>query len=214
MNGTNPSFLHLNPYAGGNFDVTYISYKTLFGKFYPNRVSETFKTFQQNRIVLSQRLGKLNPYSSGQPVGADGFYYGYGKYAVDVLIPSFISAYTGQDPNNIALIKQKNENVKSNPFRLILPKPNWKIDYNGLGRVKPLDKLFTSLTVSHGYTGNLSMNGFFNEICDTFSRELRLRHLEARMDELVGMHTFSFYCIHCFYFDSIKMFKKSVDFKL
>ncbi len=160
LNGTNPSFLHLNPYAGGSFDVSYISYKTLFGKFYPNRVSETFKTFQQNRVVLSQRLGKLNPYSSGQPVGADGFYYGYGKYAVDVLIPSFISAYTGQDPNNVALIKQKNENVKSNPFRLILPKPNWKLDYNGLGRVKPLDKLFTSLTISHGYTGNLSMNGF------------------------------------------------------
>ena len=151
-------FMHLNPYAGGGFDVTYIAFKTLFGKFDPNRVSQTFKTFEANRIILSKRLGTSNPYSQTQ--GADGYYYGYGKYAVDVLIPSFIAAYTGQDPNKVSLIKQNNPNTKSNPFRGILPKPNWKIDYNGLSKIKPLDKLFTSLTLSHGYTGNLSMNGF------------------------------------------------------
>ena len=160
LNGQNPSFRHLNPYAGGGFDVSYIAFKTLFGKFDPNRVSETFKTFENNRLILSQRLGSLNPYSAGQPVGADGFYYGYGKYAVDVLIPSFIAAYTGQDPNTVGLIKQNNSNIRSNPFRAILPKPNWKIDYNGLSRVKPLDKIFTNFTISHGYSGTLSMNGF------------------------------------------------------
>src|SRR5205085_6039927 len=99
-----------------------------------------------------------NPYSVG--VGADGYYYGYGKYAVDVLIPSFIAAYTGQDPNSVALIKQNNPRTKSNPFRAILPRPNWKIDYNGLSKVKGLDKIFTSFNISHGYNGNLSMNGF------------------------------------------------------
>jgi cell surface protein SprA len=160
LNGTNPRFQHLNPYAGGGFDVSYIAFKTLFGNFDPNRVSQTFKTFENNRVILSERLGKLNPYSTGQPVGADGFYYGYGKYAVDVLIPSFIAAYTGQDPKNVALIKQNNQNIRANPFKAILPKPNWKIDYNGLSKVKPLDKIFTNLTVSHGYNGSLSMNGF------------------------------------------------------
>ena len=158
--GLNPDFMHLNPYAGGNFDVSYISYKTLFGKFNPNRVSETFKTFQNNRVVLSERIGKQNPYSNSKPVGTDGYYYGYGKYAVDVLIPSFISAYTGQDPNSVALIRQSNENLRSNPFRAIIPKPNWKLDYNGLNKVKPLDKVFTSFTLTHAYTCNLSMNGF------------------------------------------------------
>lgn len=158
--GTNPTFKHLNPYAGGSFDVSYIAFKTLFGKFDPNRVSATFKTFEGNRVVLSKRMGTLNPYSSGQTVGADGYYYGYGRYAVDVLIPSFIAAYTGQDPNKIGLINQNNGNLRSNPFKSILPRPNWKIDYNGLSRVKPLDKLFTSFTLTHGYTGNLSMNGF------------------------------------------------------
>jgi cell surface protein SprA len=158
--GNNPSFKHLNPYAGGGFDVTYISYKTLFGKFNPNLVSQTFKTFESNRSILSQRLGKSNPYSSSLGAGADGFYYGYGKYAVDVLIPSFIAAYTGQDPNSVGLIKQSNPNIRANPFKAILPKPNWKIDYNGLNRIKPLDQVFTNFTLTHAYSGNLSMNGF------------------------------------------------------
>jgi cell surface protein SprA len=38
--------------------------------------------------------------------------------------------------------------------------PNWKLDYNGLSRIKGLDKIFTNVAISHGYTGNLSMNGF------------------------------------------------------
>ncbi|MBS1742176.1 MAG: cell surface protein SprA [Bacteroidetes bacterium] len=156
--GLNPKFNHLNPYAGGGFDISYIAFKTLFGKFNPNRVSSTFKTFEANRKILSARLGKANPYTANRQVG--DYYYGYGKYSVDVLIPSFIAAYTGQDPNKVSLIKQSNEKTKTNPFRSILPKPNWKIDYNGLTKIKGLQKLFTSFTVSHGYTGNLSMNGF------------------------------------------------------
>lgn len=159
FNGTNPTFQHLNPYAGGSFDVSYVAFKTLFGKFDPNRVSSTFKTFENNRVILSERLGKLNPYTNNA-VGSDGYYYGYGKYAIDVLIPSFIAAYTGQDPNSVGLIKQENKNIRSNPFKAIIPRPNWKIDYNGLSKIKPLDKVFTSFTLTHGYTGNLSMNGF------------------------------------------------------
>ncbi len=157
--GTNRTFQHLNPYVGGSFDVSYIAFKTLFGKFDPNRVSATFKEFEANRIVLSRRLGQKNPYTNNQ-VGADGYYLGYSKYAVDVLIPSFIAAYTGQDPENVSLIKQQNQNIRSNPFKAIMPKPNWKLDYNGLNRVKGFDKIFTNFTLSHGYNGSLSMNGF------------------------------------------------------
>ena len=157
--GANYKFGHLNPYAGGGFDVSYISYKTLFGKFDPNRVSETFKKFQDYRLILSERLGKANPYTNNQ-IGADGYYYGYGKYAVDVLVPAFIAAYTGEDPKKVSLINQNNANIKSNPFRNIIPKLNWKVDYNGLSRVKGLEKIFTNFTLSHGYNGSLSMNGF------------------------------------------------------
>ncbi|MCC7379505.1 MAG: cell surface protein SprA [Chitinophagaceae bacterium] len=161
--GTNRTFQHLNPYAGGGFDVSYIAFKTLFGKFDPNRISETFIKFQDYRRILSERLGKSNKYNiiNGQTTpDAEGYYYGYGKYAVDVLIPAFVAAYTGQDPNKVSLINQNNPNIKSNPFRGIKPKLNWKLDYNGLSRVKGMDKIFTNFSISHGYTGNLSMNGF------------------------------------------------------
>jgi cell surface protein SprA len=161
--GTNHSFKHLNPYAGGGFDVSYVAFKTLFGKFDPNRISATFKKFQDYRVILSERLGKANTYNviNGQTTpDAEGYYYGYGKYAIDVLIPAFIAAYTGEDPNSVSLIRQSNPNVKSNPFRGIKPKLNWRLDYNGLSRIKGLDKIFSNFSVSHGYTGNLSMNGF------------------------------------------------------
>ncbi|MEO5888875.1 MAG: cell surface protein SprA [Ferruginibacter sp.] len=158
--GSGNNFGHLSPYAGGGFDVSYISYKTMFGKFDPNQISTTFLKFQENRRIISQRLGSLNKYNDGRPLEADGYAYGYNKYAIDVLIPAFIAAYSGQDPNSVALIKQSNPNIKSNPFKSILPKPNWKLDYNGLSRVKGFDKIFTNFTLSHGYNGSLSMNGF------------------------------------------------------
>ncbi len=160
--GLNRKFMHLTPYSTGGFDVSYIAFKTLFAKFDPNRVSETFRTFQDNRIILSRRLGQQNKYSQQQanPIGQDGYYYGYGKYAVDVLIPSFIAAYTGQNPESVSLIKQNDGRTKSNPFRAILPKPNWQLNYNGLNKIQGLDKIFTSFNVSHGYNGSLSMNGF------------------------------------------------------
>jgi len=173
--GSNRSFMHLNPYSGGSFDISYIAFKTLFGKFDPNQVSATFKTFQNNRAILSKRLGQANPGSG--VAGADGYYYGYGKYAVDVLIPSFISAYTGQDPEKVALIKQNNENTRSNPFRSLIPKPNWKFDYSGLSRIKGLQKIFSNFTISHGYNCNLSMNGFTSAL------------LYTDLDPITGQHS-------------------------
>jgi len=150
----------LNPYAMGSFSMSYISYKTLFGKFDPNEVSETFREFEANRVVLSQRLKNANPYAQGNPQNAEGYYQGYGRYAQDVLIPAFIAAYTGKDPQSVALIKSSNSDLRSNPFSGYIPKPNWTIDYNGLSRLKGLDKVFTNFSIRHGYNSSLSMNSF------------------------------------------------------
>ena len=160
--GTGDHFAHLSPYAGGGFSISYISFKTLFGKFDPNQISETFIKFQDYRKVLSTRLGNLNKYNiaGGNPVNPDGYSVGYGRYAVDVLVPAFIAAYTGQDPNKVGLIKQNNPNLKSNPFSNIIPKPNWRVTYNGLSRLRGFEKIFTNFTITHGYTSTLGMNSF------------------------------------------------------
>lgn len=152
-------FNSLSPYSGGGFSVSFISFQTLFKKFDPNNTSETFKTFESNRLILSKRLGEKNPYS--KTTGLDGYYTGYGRYAQDVLIPAFISAYTNKDAKQVSLLETgKYGSVKANPFSGFMPKPNWRLTYNGLSRIESLQKYFTNFTISHGYNSTLSMNSF------------------------------------------------------
>jgi cell surface protein SprA len=151
--------LRFNPYAMGSFSISYISYQTLFEKFDPNVVSETFKTFEANRVILSKKLGVENPYASGV-IGADGYSEGYGRYAQDVVIPSFLAAYTKKDPLSIKSFKHTNSRINSNPFRSLLPRPNWTITYNGLSKIPALQNIFTNVSIRHGYHSTLSMNSF------------------------------------------------------
>ncbi len=159
--GNNSGLRRYNPYATGSFSISYLSYQTLFEKFDPNVVSETFRRFEANRNLLSQRLGKENVYvDPNAPQTPDGFIKGYGRYAQDVLIPAFIAAYTDQDPTKVDLIKNSNPKLRSNPFARMLPKPNWNITYTGLSRLKGMEKIFTNFTIRHGYNSQLSMNSF------------------------------------------------------
>lgn len=150
----------LNPYAAGSFSMTYISYQTLFKKFDPSVVSETFKQFEANRIKVSQSLGEKNPYANANPTDPDGYKQGYRGYAQEVVIPAFLAAYTGKDPLSIKPFKNTNNKISSNPFGGLLPKPNWTLSYNGLSRIPGLDKIFTNFTIRHGYHSTLSMNSF------------------------------------------------------
>lgn len=151
--------VRLSPYTSGTLNMTFISFGTLFDDFKPNEVSATFKQFEANRTVISRRLGEKNPYTGGQ-VGSDGYYKGYGRYAQNVLIPAFISAYTGKDPENVALVKEDNGSIRSNPFSGYLPRPNWNVTYTGLSRIPGMEKYFTNFTLAHGYNSRLMMNSF------------------------------------------------------
>jgi cell surface protein SprA len=161
--GTGQHFARLNPYTSGSFSVSYIALKTMFTPVKPNEVTTTFQNFQDYRIILSQKLAEANPYSNKTQT-SDGYYTGYGRYAQDVLIPAFIAAYTGTSPGKAPTIKQDNPNIRSNPFSGILPRPNWRLTYNGLTRIPGMEKIFTNFTVSHGYTGTLSMNSFTSSL--------------------------------------------------
>lgn len=153
------TFSTLSPYASGGFTVSYISFKTLFKPFNPNITSQTFLNFQNYRANLSQRLGEMNPYSLGFfPTG--GYYKGYGQYSQDVLVPAFIAAYSGANPNKVALIGQQNKTITTDPFSGYKPLPNWHITYGGLTHIPLISDLFKSLILTHAYTGTLSMNGF------------------------------------------------------
>ena len=153
------TFARLNPYTAGSFSISFISIKTLFTPSNSNQVSSTFQTFENYRSIISARLGAQNPYSGGQQT-PDGYAKGYGKYAQDVLIPAFIAAYSGKSPDAIALVKEDNPNIKFNPFSGYLPKPNWRLTYNGLTRIPGMEKIFTNFSITDGYNSTLSMNSF------------------------------------------------------
>jgi cell surface protein SprA len=158
----NGVFSHLNQSTMGSFSISYISVKTLFEKSSGTTNSATFEKFENNRITISQRLGSKNPYSGTQQ--SDGYYKGYGKYSQDVLIPAFLAAYTGKDPNSISLIKASSSGMRSNPFAGYLPKPNWRLTYNGLTRIPGMEKIFRSFTIGHAYTGSLSVGTFSSSL--------------------------------------------------
>jgi cell surface protein SprA len=153
---------YLNPYASGSFSITYIAFQTLFTQFDPNRTSEMFRNFEGYRQQLSLRVANKNPYwiQQGSPIAADGFAQGYNRYAQDVLIPSFIAAYTNKAPDEVALIKNENPRINSNPYAGFKARPNWRVNYTGLTKLPALREKFSAITITHGYQGRLSMNSF------------------------------------------------------
>jgi cell surface protein SprA len=158
----NSTHAHLSPYVTGGFSVSYIAFQTLFKGFNPNETSETFKKFEDYRQLLSLRAANSNPYwkTGGSPVEADGYAKGYNRYAQEVLIPSFIAAYTKKDPNSVPLIENSNANIKSNPFKGIKAMPNWRVNFTGLTKIEGLQKTFSAINITHAYQGRMSMNSF------------------------------------------------------
>ena len=167
---SNPQYnnpTHANPLSAGGFNISYMALNTFFSTHNPNIISAQFKAFENYREAISLRVASANGYWNQLPANkkiTDGYATGYGKYAQDVLIPAFIAAYTGQDPQKVNLLNQNNSSIRSNPFSGMLPKPNWNIMYNGLAKTPLLSTIFSNITLTHGYNSNLSMNAFTSSL--------------------------------------------------
>jgi cell surface protein SprA len=144
-----PTFEQLALRDLGSFEVTYFALNTLFN----DDIVGLFQTFETNREIISARL----PNNSVDPHEIDGTPYikGYGKESNNVLVPAFLAAYTGQDPNTTDLDIQ---NVVSK--RGYFPKPNWTLRYDGLSKMPGLKDIFSSFTITHGYKSTLVVNSF------------------------------------------------------
>ena len=160
--GGGSEYAHLNPYETGGFTISYIALKTLFQKANStDKLTQAFSDFENNRKIISERLGAINPYTAGVSAPQDEEYQkGYTRYSQDVIIPAFLSAYTGKDPKTFPLLNNETNNIKANPFKNIFPLPNWRINYSGLARTNAFKDIFQSFTLNHAYIGTLSMNSF------------------------------------------------------
>jgi cell surface protein SprA len=146
LSSTN-NFENLAPITSGDYSISYLSIATAFSKESGiDNTSKPFQKFLNNRAIISQRLGKANPNSSG---GAGGYADGYGANSQNVLVPAFLAAYTGKNPSGSGLGQFPN-----------IPIPNWQITYNGLGHIPLFDDLFDSFDLRHGYQSTYSVSGY------------------------------------------------------
>ena len=141
FDSSNDSYVSLTPSRGGSFSLSFLSIKTAFIKDDKFNSSPVFKKFVDSRTIIRDRLNQLN--TKGE----------YGLNSQDVLIPAFISAYSGSEASTYAL----------KPFPKI-PIPNWRIDFSGLSKIKSLSDIFSSITISHSYQSIYSIGEFSNSL--------------------------------------------------
>ena len=130
----------------GGFSMTTITIGTSFGggsakNNYQSNVYDKFignldknrqgleNIYKDTEYPVSSRLAgqKYDPANGGVDI-----------YSADVMIPSFLDAYTGIGGNSIF----------PNMLRML---PNWKIKYSGLSKLPFLEKYFKSVNLEHGY---------------------------------------------------------------
>jgi cell surface protein SprA len=136
------NYQSISPNRLGSYSISSIMIGTTFKKDDSRNNSPLFTDFENYRSIIKSRL--------------DGEATGSGEYGIngqDVLIPSFLAAYLGKDPNEVNL----------NPFPKT-PLPNWRVDYRGLSRLKGLSDKFSSINLTHAYSSNYDVSNFSNSL--------------------------------------------------
>ena len=141
----------------GNFNISTSLIKTAFNKS-DESSSKTFDDFRDNRLTIARRLAQRDGINMTNPVNfEDGdinsYPLGYGKTNQSVLLPAFLSAYTGKDAGK----------VKLGAFRDV-PIPNWTLKYTGLMKMKWFKKHFKRFSVTHGYNSMYTINQFMSNL--------------------------------------------------
>ena len=130
----------------GSLSMSFNAWRTAFTDIDKtgNLRSPIFDEFKSNREVVARRLG----YSADDA----------NLNRQDVLIPSFLAAYSGKSASNI--------------FTETFPglsriSPNWRISYDGLSRIKLFQKVIKSFDISHAYRSTYNMGSYVSQTPDT-----------------------------------------------
>ncbi len=153
------TFETFTPTNGGNFTSSYLMWATSFAPS-DSTSSPLFDNLLSYRKIIADRLARSNSqwidyvneyiYDS---IAGDYFPRGYNAGSMDVLLYSFIAAYTGKDPNTMSL----------NPFPRI-PLPNWNFTYNGLSNIPSIGKIFKTVSITHSYKSNYAINSWASNV--------------------------------------------------
>lgn len=153
----------------GSFSMTTIGIGTFFnsiGNSSNNYYSKSYESFKSNRattqaLLESRYAGRLYP-KVGFMTSAEASLWagqeynssavgGFSQNSAEVLVPSFLSAYTGMDlnSNNLDLIPS-----------LLRMLPNWRITYDGLSRISFIQDYVKSVNLTHAYTCKYNVGAF------------------------------------------------------
>lgn len=140
---------------GGSFAMSTISLLSGWEKSNAtnNYASASFRRFLENREVIAGRIESHyrnarypnQGFTKGLGIGGQNYNPQLGtlqRNGADVLIPSFLAAYTGKDARTIGLT----------PFPdLLSVLPNWDVSYNVMTMFPSLKNKFRSFMINHKY---------------------------------------------------------------
>jgi cell surface protein SprA len=147
--GSDGQFRSYSPVENGNFSISYLTWNTHFIKDANDYSNKNFDDF---RAYRSQMSGLLAAENSNYVSGSDtisGFKNGYGPAQQEVVAYAFLAAYTGRKPSDRFIDRFPK-----------IPRPNWRITYDGLSKLKFFQKFLQSFSLSHGYRSIYSINSF------------------------------------------------------
>jgi cell surface protein SprA len=157
---------HQSTNETGNFNISTFSFFQSLKDAKPNVESVLFDEFKLDRDNVANELADANPNSIRNSSSALGTYTalqgtttvtyrdGYSDNQQDVLIGAFYRTYTGRGIKNYSTT-----NIFPN-----IPLPNWTITWDGLGKIKGLQKTFRSITLRHGYRSTYNIAGYSNNL--------------------------------------------------
>jgi cell surface protein SprA len=156
-----------NRIVSGNFSISIISWGTAFEKISKanDYVSPTFEAFKDYSVIISERRAaerkKIDPGYNPDVDPLTGefiegpFKSGYGKTSREVLIPAFIAAYTKSNPGKAGL--------EAFPSALRMM-PNWRINFDGLSKLKFVQRTFRSVNLMHQYRSTYQIGSFITNM--------------------------------------------------
>ena len=172
------NFMSYNPVESGSYTISFLSWRTAFISDNDDYESSTFNKFRGYRIDIAKQLaannsnfdpstieGGIDPETgfpieyeyiitgqdpnTGEDIIDSVVTGGYGPTSQEVMIPAFLAAYSGRDPLNSGLTSFPK-----------IPRPNWRITYDGLIRIPFIKDRFKTFSLGHAYRSTYSVGSY------------------------------------------------------
>lgn len=159
------SYDDIREHLSGSFNITQVAIGTAFsrvGNQDDNFSNAVYDRFVSNRDIMQRRVqaeydNLVYPdagFLRGTVFAGQRYNRKNGvisRNSADVLVPSFLAAYTGRDINK----------MDRNPFLGVLKiLPNWSVTYDGLGKLPWMRDNFRSVTLTHAYTCKYAIGSY------------------------------------------------------